>query len=627
MNKGILTILIFFGFTNANFAQNDGVLSFDVPAKNSLKFNKFLINPSFSFVREDEAFLSVLNKRQFLGVENAPEAYFVSYSGKFLEQNSLGFGLFQRKFGILTSFGAVANLARNVELRDDNNLTFGFNLVYLNSGLNSSAIVVNDLSDPSIANTPKNSLFTVNPGVNYGSRYIDLGLSVNNLFYYNLSDSNLVSDDPQKSVSGHFMYTGYLDNSGIFENSKFSTLLKADLGKEKTVLSGAILFNAPKAFWAQAGYHSLNGASVGVGFILAKKFSIGYTLEKGLSNFSGFGMSHEITLAYKIKGYGDFEDYKPIVRATNKTNPVKTTPQRPANEIAKERQAELLKRQAEQRAKIEAERQRKQQEIADARAALDAKNKAAAEARLKSQQDKQNALSEAARLKAEQEKARLEAEKLRKEQAAAEAKAKAEADKLRKEQAAAEAKAKAEETERLRKEKAEADARAKAEAERLRKEQAAAEAKAKAEADKLRKEQAAAEAKAKAEETERLRKEKAEADARAKAEAERLRKEQAAADAKAKAEAEKLRKEQAAAEAKAKAEEAERLRKEKAEADARAKAEEEKAKAEAERLRKEQELADAKAKAEADKLRKEQAAAEAKAKAEEAERLRKEKAE
>ena len=49
-----------------SISQNtDGLMSFDVPAKNSLKFNKFLINPTFSYVREDESFISFLNKRQW----------------------------------------------------------------------------------------------------------------------------------------------------------------------------------------------------------------------------------------------------------------------------------------------------------------------------------------------------------------------------------------------------------------------------------------------------------------------------------------------------------------------------------------------------------------------------------
>ena len=102
MRKGLLCFVLMLCLFETALAQTgDGVMSFDVPAKNSLKFNKFLINPTFSFVREDESFITFLNKRQWTSFQDAPTSYFFSYSGKFREQNGIGVGLFQRNFGIL----------------------------------------------------------------------------------------------------------------------------------------------------------------------------------------------------------------------------------------------------------------------------------------------------------------------------------------------------------------------------------------------------------------------------------------------------------------------------------------------------------------------------------------------
>ena len=50
-------------------------------------------------------------------------------------------------------------------------------------------------------------------------------------------------------------------DQGFLENSKFSAILRSEIGKENTNFSGGVLFNAPKAGWAQVGYHSLNGLS------------------------------------------------------------------------------------------------------------------------------------------------------------------------------------------------------------------------------------------------------------------------------------------------------------------------------------------------------------------------------
>ncbi|MCB6040181.1 PorP/SprF family type IX secretion system membrane protein, partial [Flavobacterium psychrophilum] len=643
MKKEFINLLLILGFILPNHAQTGGVVSFDVPAKNSLKFNKFLINPTFSFVREDESFVSMYNKRQFSGLENAPQAYFASYSGKFREDNAIGFGLFQRNYGVLTTFGIVGNFARNVELSNNSNFTFGLNLAYINSGLNTGKIVTGE-AEPLLQTVPKNSLVTINPGLNYSTGFIDFGIAANNIFTYNFSGSDLVSDDPAKSFVGHVMYTGYLyNNSGLFENGKFSMIVKGEAAKEKTIFSTNLLLNAPKAGWVQAGYNSLYGISAGIGFTVAKKLSIGYTLEKGIGNLSNLGLSHEITLAYKLKGYGDFEDYKPIVKATKKTNPGTknaTVNKKTPADLQKERAEALALKTEKDKARAEAEKVRKAKELADAKEkaevlaalrkaqadkllALQGKDKAVLEAerqrKLKEAADSRANNANAARLKAEQDKANAlaESQRLRNEKAAADAKAKTDAQRLRTEKAIADAKALADAKAQARTNAAKAladAANAKAEAERLRKEKADADAKALADAKAQARTNAA----------------KALADAaNAKAEAERLRKEKAEADAKAltdakaqeKAEADKLKANQA---------EAERLRKEKADADAKAladakaqaKSEADKLKAnqaEAERLRKEKALADAKAqaKSEADKLKANQA---------EAERLRKEKA-
>lgn len=252
MRKEFITLLLILGFILPNYSQEGGVVSFDVPAKNSLKFNKFLINPTFSFVREDESFISMYTKRQFSGFENAPQAYFASYSGKFRENNGIGFGLFQRNYGVLTTFGIVGNFARNVSLSNDSNFTFGLNLAYVNSGLNTGKVITNS-TDLALQNVPKNSLVTITPGLNYSTGFMDFGIAANNIFFYNFTGSGLVSDDPAKSFAGHIMYTGYMYNSGLFENGKFSIILKGEAAKGKTIFSTNLLLNAPKAGWIQAG--------------------------------------------------------------------------------------------------------------------------------------------------------------------------------------------------------------------------------------------------------------------------------------------------------------------------------------------------------------------------------------
>src|SRR5210317_1964919 len=56
-------------------SQEDGVVAFTLPVRNSLKFNKYAINPTFSFVREQNAHISFTNKREWAQFDNPPQTY------------------------------------------------------------------------------------------------------------------------------------------------------------------------------------------------------------------------------------------------------------------------------------------------------------------------------------------------------------------------------------------------------------------------------------------------------------------------------------------------------------------------------------------------------------------------
>ena len=73
------------------------------------------------------------------------------------------------------------------------------------------------------------------------------------------------------------------------------------VGEQDVTLGGSLVMDLPKLGWVQAGYDDFYGASAGLGFNLNKNLSIGYTVEKGLSNnFENFGVSHEVSLAYSF---------------------------------------------------------------------------------------------------------------------------------------------------------------------------------------------------------------------------------------------------------------------------------------------------------------------------------------
>ncbi|WP_179334948.1 PorP/SprF family type IX secretion system membrane protein [Winogradskyella costae] len=571
--KAYLLLLIFcFCSLQTFYAQeDDGVVSFAIPTRNSLTFNRYTINPTFSFVREQTKYISIYNKREWVQFENAPLTYLASYSGRFGENIGAGLGLFQQNYGVLTTFGGILNFAYNAQLGYDNNLTFGLNIGAYKSGVNTANVVTN-FDDPSLQNIPENFLLTVNPGINYGTEFLDFGLSINNLALYNVKTSAIIEDNPQQSVQAHIMYTGYMDSRGFFDESKFTGLLRSDFQKEETIVSAVAMVTVPKGIWAQAGYNTLYGASGGLGINVTTQIAIEYNFETAFGDLSNYGPSHEITLAYRFKN-NNYYDYsredevssilssggnrkrrvvkkaKPSVASNKTTIDTKAKAEadaqtklvaekKAAAKIEADKQAEILAEQNEAEAEAKLIEEQKAKELAEAQAAADkieadkkAAERAETRAILLAEQKAKDEADAQAKLIAEQ-KAKDEAEaqaKLLAEQKAkdeADAQAKLLAEQKAKDEADAKAKLLAEQ-----KAKDEADAQAKLLAEQKAKDDADAQAKLLAE--QKAKDEADAQAKLLAEQ-----KAKDEADAQAKLLAEQEAKDEADAQAKLLAEQE-----------------------------------------------------------------------------------------
>ena len=132
MKKNLLFVILFYIIIPPLYSQNtnsgDGVVSFSLPVRNSLKYNLYVINPAFSFVRQNASYATFYNKRQWVDFQNPPQTYLFSYSGRFAENEGLAIGVFQQNYGLLTTFGGIVNFAHNVVLQEDSNLTFGLNV-------------------------------------------------------------------------------------------------------------------------------------------------------------------------------------------------------------------------------------------------------------------------------------------------------------------------------------------------------------------------------------------------------------------------------------------------------------------------------------------------------------------
>jgi len=221
-----LHIIILLLFSQLSLAQDEtSTIALELPVRNSLMFNRHLLSPTFSFVREDNRFITINNKREFAQLEDSQQTYQASFSGKFSEKIGAGLSIFQRNFGLFTTFGGIANFAYNAEFSRDSNLTFGLNLAAYSSGINTDN-VISTSPDPLLNDITSNFIGTISPGINYGGSFLDVGVTINNLVTYNVSTSTLLEEGTQRGIQAHLMHTGYIDSYGFFDNSRFSALAR-----------------------------------------------------------------------------------------------------------------------------------------------------------------------------------------------------------------------------------------------------------------------------------------------------------------------------------------------------------------------------------------------------------------
>lgn len=278
-------------------------VSYDVPSQNLLKFNRFLINPTFSTVREDKSYINLLHRNQSVSFDDNNQDYFLSYSGRVNDRSGLGLSLYTQREGLISNYGVMANYAYGIKLSEKSNFTFGANLAYYNSGFDRNRANALDPNDPALNGLQDSNLLSFQPGFNISFGKFDFGIFAENLFDYNLKTSETITEFGDKTFSGHLQYTHQFENAnGILEAGRLMPLARVrTIGSEELVLGGSLILDLPKLGWLQGGYDSFYGASAGIGFNINRRLSLGYTMEKGMSNnFDNFGLTHEISFAYSI---------------------------------------------------------------------------------------------------------------------------------------------------------------------------------------------------------------------------------------------------------------------------------------------------------------------------------------
>jgi len=305
----IKMLLISFGFiglvlpNTVNAQTENPFVTYEVPFQNLLKFNRFLINPTFSSVREDKSYINLFHRNQSANFENNPQNYFLSYSGRINGKTSLGLSLYNQQEGVISNLGVLANYSYGVQLSRNTNLSFGVNIPYYTSSFDQGRAVTTG-EDPLLNNLEEGSILSFQPGLNVSLGRFDFGVFAQNLADFNLKKNSSLTSFSEKIFSGHLQYVHNFENgSGIFENGRLLPLVRTRIqGNEDPIFGGGVILDLPRLGWLQGGYDQIFGASVGTGFNLNKRLSFGYNFEKNTnSTLTNFGTTHEISIAFSFQ--------------------------------------------------------------------------------------------------------------------------------------------------------------------------------------------------------------------------------------------------------------------------------------------------------------------------------------
>ncbi|TMM29898.1 type IX secretion system membrane protein PorP/SprF [Polaribacter aestuariivivens] len=325
MFKPPIYIVVLLFCVTAIFSQNtQEELYNNFSSHNFLKSNRFFLNPTFSVARENATYLSFLSRNKFSDFDDSPQLYVGSYSGRISEKIGVGLGVFQQNFGIFKNFGVLLNYAYQVKLSQKNALAFGFNFMYSRNGIDRSKIVVTN-PDPFISNFQERPIINFQPAVNITLGSFDMGIFLENLFDYDLKDYEFITPFSEKTISGHLMYTKPFANSeGLLKDGKiqFLNIVKKP-GKNKLTYTTSLLLDLPKIGWIQSTYDDFYGTSLGIGFNISERISIGFVYEQGKNNL---GITNEIGLTYNF-GKQDYVTIKDDSSFKNKLSTTKKSAQ------------------------------------------------------------------------------------------------------------------------------------------------------------------------------------------------------------------------------------------------------------------------------------------------------------
>lgn len=288
--KYISVVALFLLMNNQMFAQQ-------IPLKSLYLYNRLSYNPAEAGTREYiPVYLS--GRKQWTGVENAPETQDVSLHAPIGSKLGLGLQLYNEATGVANRTGGALSFSYRIKTSQKGNLAFGLSAMFTQFNFDRDKIVTQNPNDLTLINNNLNYFIPdASFGLNYFGERFRLGVSAVNLIETKKDLSAIAVDNTLDRVI-------YLDASMKMGISNKWDLIPSIF--TRYMFQAPILFEGnarvmyDDLFWLGAGYRYQDAAvfEVGVEF---KKFVVGYAYDYTLSDINTISNgTHEILVGYQI---------------------------------------------------------------------------------------------------------------------------------------------------------------------------------------------------------------------------------------------------------------------------------------------------------------------------------------
>jgi type IX secretion system PorP/SprF family membrane protein len=318
MRKLLFIFLLFLFFCGTCFSQQSAIYSQYV-------LNEFIINPSVAGI-DGMTTINFTARKQWIGVENAPNTYSASISTRLLKTNNaiierfngpnkfrkgasgkvgLGASLLSDQNAAISRIGLNMTYAYHIFI-DNSQLSFGLSFLMQQFKIDRELAKFADVPgqiDPTDELIGKSAYIPDAAfGINYSAKYFSTGISAFQLFQSPVKFGNIEADYKQLKQVRHYIATGLYHNT-MRNNPEWEYEPSIIIRSTENLQSSAdisLRFIYKKEYWAGFSFRTSGDFILLMGLKLSR-FYFGYSFDYGFNEISRLSYgSHEIMLALKL---------------------------------------------------------------------------------------------------------------------------------------------------------------------------------------------------------------------------------------------------------------------------------------------------------------------------------------